>query len=303
MIETIKIEDREQWLALRQKDVTASVVGALLGVHDYTTKFELWAAKTGQDATIQTETKAMRRGRLLEDDAAQIMAEDYPQLKLSVPGVYLRDSVTRLGATPDLYVDCPERGEGIVQIKTTDSMIFRLKWLDPDTREIILPLWIAAQTITEMHLSGRKWGQVALLVLGNGLDLKLIDVPYHAGIMARIEKEVKAFWDFVASGETMPADYSKDADTIKNMRMAFDDATPIDLSHDNRLSAAIGEREDWGTKRSEANKQYDALTAEIRLKLGNHSTAICGNRKITDKIQHRAEHVVKGSSFPVLRIS
>ena len=47
MIEQLAIESREQWLAMRRQDITASTAGALLGLHPYVTAYSLWAEKTG----------------------------------------------------------------------------------------------------------------------------------------------------------------------------------------------------------------------------------------------------------------
>src|SRR5262249_6073732 len=63
-IERIRISSREQWLKLRQSDVTASVAAALLGIHPYQTVFALWALKTGKISDDVEETPPMRRGKL-----------------------------------------------------------------------------------------------------------------------------------------------------------------------------------------------------------------------------------------------
>lgn len=42
MIDRIQIENREQWLALRRQDVTASVVAATMGLHPYVSKLALF---------------------------------------------------------------------------------------------------------------------------------------------------------------------------------------------------------------------------------------------------------------------
>jgi hypothetical protein len=79
MVEKIAIINEAQWLALRKEDVTASVAGALLGVHEYTTAYGLWAQKTGAlldglvAATVSGDgdtytVSDLERGRLLEPE-------------------------------------------------------------------------------------------------------------------------------------------------------------------------------------------------------------------------------------------
>jgi predicted phage-related endonuclease len=76
------ITSREQWLALRSSDVTASAVGALFGLHPYQTPMGLFAEKTGV-LTEDEDTIAMRRGRLLEDAVAKAYQEKHPTYKIT----------------------------------------------------------------------------------------------------------------------------------------------------------------------------------------------------------------------------
>src|SRR5262245_7287249 len=84
-IERIEYGDREAWLKLRGKDVTASVAGALLGVHEFTTPYGLWALKSGKIAEDPEETGPMRRGRLLEPVAIELIQEEHPDWALVQP--------------------------------------------------------------------------------------------------------------------------------------------------------------------------------------------------------------------------
>jgi YqaJ-like viral recombinase domain len=103
-IERIPIIDQRQWLGLRQRDVTASTVGALLGVHPYASALGLYLLKTGQIEADAEDTPAMRRGGLLEPVAHRILREDHAEwIDTLAPGAYFRDPDARLGATPDLH--------------------------------------------------------------------------------------------------------------------------------------------------------------------------------------------------------
>lgn len=302
-IETIQITDREEWLAHRKKDVTASAAGALLGEHEYVSRYGLWADKTGRLNPDPDENAAMIRGRLLEPVAAELAQMKNPNWKIWDPKVYLRDSSIRLGATPDRFVDCPVRGPGILQIKTTHDIIFKQKWRDPDTRQILLPLWIAVQAMVEAHLSGRQWAQVGLMVVGMGLDYYPIDVPIHDGVIKRIKTSVKDFWEFVDSGELMDPDYTKDGKILNNVKLGLEEEPPKDLSGDNRFHELLTMRDDLVERGKAIKEERETCETEIKAKLGNSSVAICGNRKVTWKVQKRKEFITPASEFPVLRVS
>lgn len=302
MIQTIPISDRASWLAMRRQDVTASAAGCLLGVHEYTSAYGLWATKTGRIPDDGDETPAMRRGRLLEPVVAAMLAEDHPEWAVRSPGVYLRDPEARLGATPDLFVECPNAGAGIVQVKTTADLIFRQKWRDPDTREVELPLWIAVQAILEAHLSGRQWAKVAVMVVGMGLDLHLIDVPIHEGVIARIRGAVADFWKMVGDGRTPDPDYGRDAAVIERL-YAADNGETIDLTSDNTLPAIVEERASLSAEKNAAEKRLKEIKAEILAKVGNHAVArISGGKIITAKTVRRGAYSVEATQYRDVRI-
>jgi hypothetical protein len=55
----IAIKDREMWLAARSQDGTASVIGAVMNCHEYTSLFDLWQIKTGRVEASTGESAAV----------------------------------------------------------------------------------------------------------------------------------------------------------------------------------------------------------------------------------------------------
>ncbi len=298
------ITDRDMWLLLRKQDVTASVAGAVLGAHEYTTCFELWALKSGLLAEDPTETPAMRRGRLLEDDALEILAEERPEWRVEPANdVYLRAPALRIGATPDAYAVDPARaGRGVVQVKTTSDMIFRQKWKGEDGA-INLPVWIAVQAIVEAKLTGATWACVALLVVGHGLDLHVIDIPLHAGIWARLVDEVAEFWGRVERNEPPAADYARDGDTIADLWPPDEMAQPLDWSADNRAPALLDEMDEAKARVKADETRLSEIKAELAEKLAGATCArLADGREITRTITRRGEYLAKATTFAVLRV-
>lgn len=298
------ITDRDMWLLLRKQDVTASVAGAVLGAHEYTTCFELWALKSGLLSEDPTETPAMRRGRLLEDDALEILAEERPEWRVEPANdVYLRAPALRIGATPDAYAVDPARaGRGVVQVKTTSDMIFRQKWKGEDGA-INLPVWIAVQAIVEAKLTGATWACVALLVVGHGLDLHVIDIPLHAGIWARLVDEVTEFWGRVEHNEPPAADYARDGDTIADLWPPDEMAQPLDWSADNRAPALLDEMDEAKARVKADEARLSEIKAELTEKLAGATCArLADGREITRTITRRGEYLAKATTFAVLRV-
>lgn len=297
--EIIPITSREQWLDLRKSDITASVAGALLGCHDYTTAFEQWAIKTGKFTPDGAQNAAMLRGTLLEPVAAKLIAMERPDWKVIEPNVYLRDPETRTGATPDRWIECPQRGMGTAQIKSTADLIFKQKWRDPDIREVVVPLWIAVQAMIEADLAGHSWACVALLVVGLGLELHIIDVPIHRGVLKRVRDEIAKFWAIVDSGEPMQPDYARDGDALAKVYSRGDDPD-IDLTGDEEFAAWIVRRDSLKARIDEATGDLDTVKNQVKARLGNAAIARCGSRTVTWKVVNKREYIVPASSNRML---
>jgi predicted phage-related endonuclease len=173
-IERRIIADREQWLAWRREDVTASAIGALFGVHPYLTKMRLYAEKRGVEFGANEDNKLLRRGRWLEPAVGAAVAELRPDWRIVPAGVYLRDPELRLGATPDFFIYDDPRGLGVLQAKTASPSAFKRDWADGAE----VPMWIMLQLSVEMMLADAAFGAVAvLLVDAYGMDCKIIEFP------------------------------------------------------------------------------------------------------------------------------
>jgi predicted phage-related endonuclease len=302
-IEQIRITDRAQWLTLRKSDITASVAGALLGVHEYNTPYGLWALKTEQITEETEESPAMRRGRLLEPVAIQLIREERPGWGIKANQFYYRDPECRLGGTPDALATDPERpGFGIVQIKSVERSIFRQKWRNEDG-EVEPPMWIVVQAIVEAHLTGAKWATVAALVLGHGIDIEFVEIPLHDGILKRLRDAVADFWQAVEENRPPNPDFAKDGELIERLFRDATDQEPVDLTGDNELPALLDERQQLSTVKNDAEKRLKEIKAELLFKLGTHVFGRCADgRLITAKTVYRKGYTVEPSSYRDLRI-
>ena len=304
MIDRIPITSREQWLKARKQDVTASVAAALFGAHPYTSALEIALEKTGKSEQ-QLETKAMRRGTLLEDDALEIIALDNPSWQImpctGTCAEYYRDSVLRIGATPDAFAIRPDKeGTGIIQVKTADSLSFSRTW-DQDG-VITPPLYAIIQAIVEAKLTGCKWACVAVLVLNSDLDTHVIDIDLHDPLWQALCRKVAEFWQIVDAGELPPADYTKDGELIASF-YPQDNGLEIDLSSDNRLPELVDELTAIRAIKSEHAKREPAIKAEILDKMGENTRArLADGRIITAKAVKKSAYQVKAQSTRQIRI-
>ena len=295
-IETFDVTDRATWLARREKDVTASVVGALLGVHEYQTQFGLYMLKSGATQEDPEETAAMKRGRLLEPVAIELLREMRPEWNVRRCTQYFRDPAARIGATPDAFADDPDLGPGIIQIKTVEPSVFRRKWRTEDGA-FEPPLWIVVQAIVEAHLTGAKWAAVAPMRVSFGIDIEPFMVPIHAGLIERIYAEVAKFWRRIEDGNPPPIDYAQDGALVARL-YAQDDGSIVELAGDNMLPALRDEDAKLAAEIKAADERRKAIKTELLAKMGEASVLMLdGEEFATAKTVSRKAYSVAASSY------
>lgn len=292
MIEVITPKDRAAWLKARGQDITASVVGALFGVHDFVTPYEIWATKTGRVPRTDEETDAMRRGRLLEPVAVQILREEHPDWHVdhnAAENTYYRDPARRIGATPDVIAFRPGYGKGVVQIKSVEAGVYRRKWLDEDGNPEV-PLWIALQATQEAFLTGAEWAAVMPLVIGFGIDAPLIDIPLDnmPGVIDAITERAADFWGMVADDREPPIDYARDGALIDRLYQIGDPREEADLTAAPHLIEDIQRRADLRRNIAALDAEATGIETRIKALMGTAEVAhIAGGRSITWKTQKR----------------
>jgi predicted phage-related endonuclease len=300
-IERYPFEGREAWLELRMRDVTASAAGALLGGHPYVSAYALWALKSGRLKEEALETPPMRRGRLLEPVAIEVLREERPDWNISRGKHYYRDPAKRLGATPDAFARTAEGETGIVQIKSVEPSIFRNNWRGEEGTEP--PLWIALQAMLEATLTGADFALVAALTVSHGIELHLVevDLSHQAAIIANLEEKVADFWKMVEAGSMPDVDYGRDLRLIEQLYQPTEDS--ISLVTDNEVLPLVEERARLGQTIGESEKRLGVIKGNLLAKLGTASVGIMPDgRLLRAKRINRKPYSVKASSYLALNV-
>jgi hypothetical protein len=305
MIEVISPNSRQDWLDLRRQFVGASEVACLLGHHQYLTPLELWSRKTGR-APDAAATPAMRRGQRLEAVALDILKEDKPAWTIApnpIPGgvVYV-DREHHLACTPDALAQCA-RGSGVVQVKSVHERVFRTAWRN-EAGAIELPLPVAIQISQEALLTNAAWACCAAMVVDQGIDVHVVDVPIVASVQALIYERVGQFWDYVERDIPPPADYGRDLQTIKaiNLGREPESEPQLDLSGDNEFLDALAIYNESSAQLVGIKETQAVAEALIRAKMGGHGIATANDWVIRHTLTKRKAYQVKESSFHKLTV-
>jgi len=311
MTTAIHCPDDATWHRARANDVTASVIGALLGEHEYETAYGLFLRKTGAVQKYGAENGQMRRGRLMEDVAAQILREERPEWivmhNAGLHRLYYRDPDARIGATPDAIAELPSGEKVVVQFKSVAAVTYRKKWMVDGVATP--PSWIILQTLVERELVGAERCAVAPLVIDDfgNIDMPLIDIPTERSdkIMARVRSAVGDFWRRVAENDPPAPDFTRDGDAIAAL-YGDDDGGEIDLSGNARIVEIMCARDELKKREADgadAAKQRKVYDAEIIHTLGNAARGrLADGRLIEAKTVRRAGYTVQPSQYRPVKV-
>lgn len=276
------ITSRGEWLTWRTGDITASRIAALFDCHPFLTREGL--AATLRDETPNPPNSAMRRGRILEPAVAAAIEEEEPNWRLTKATTYHRLTDHRLGATPDYWLD----DDGLVQVKTVSPQEWE-KWQGHP------PLAYTLQTLTEMLVTGKTRGVLAVLVCSSSYPLHLFDVPRHKDAEAKIIAAVAGWWAAWERGEIAAAASSEIASDL-------DDGSHRDLSSDNLLPVLLPERERLKAEVATAERRLKEIDYELKNRIGAARTAWLPGWSLSYATQHRSEFTVPAKDIRTLRV-
>jgi predicted phage-related endonuclease len=249
--ESWEITSRGEWLDRRRNHVTASRVAAIFGEHPFLSRDELAAELRGE--RNGGDNPAMRAGRILEPAVIAAIIEEHPEWAPSIvkATTYHWLPEFRLGATPDYFWG----DDGLIQVKTVSPQEWE-RWRGT------APLAYVLQTLTELLVTGRTRGILAIMVRSPSYPLHLREVPRHAAAEQRILDAVVAWWREHDAGRIAPAVSSAE------IAAETDDGSYIDLSGSNDLPGLLEERAQLKAGTSEAEKRLKAIDATIRERVG-----------------------------------
>lgn len=299
-IDSRPIADEREWREWRRRNVNASEVAALFGLHPYKTSLELWGEKSGLAFHDARETAQLRRGRIMEPSVPAAVHEERPGWIIKPSRTYWEDPRARIGATPDFRVWHPtRRGVGILQAKTVAPQVFKREWTAENP-----PFWIVLQLQTELMLTGATWGVVAALLIDPWrFDVAIYEIEAHAGAHKRIRQAVQDFWQAVDSRQQPRADFERDSALLSAMYPVEQPGAELDLRHDNRMPELVSRWRELTAAGNAAEAELDTVKAEIKERMGSAAAANGNGWRITWKTQHWKEQFRPARSGRVLRVT
>lgn len=261
--------------AFRAAHVGASEVAALFGASPYLTHFELFHRKAGNIATPDFMAEGMPNNERIEwglrlEPAVIAAAVDRFGYRVEPAPKHLSNGAG-LGGHPDALASCPDRGAGILEVKTVDWLV-RQKWGDEP------PLHYLLQAQAYAGLAGRNWCDIIVLVGGNSLERFVYD--FRPAVYAEIEKRVTTFWQAIRANDPPPPDFTRDRSALEEVLGEPTDAV-ADLRADNHADALAREFLEAKEAMKAAEMRADVARCELLLKIGEAGRALLGLHRIT----------------------
>jgi putative phage-type endonuclease len=281
MTRVVPLTNKTDWLARRKTGIGASEAAAVLDLHPYLSRMDLYAQKLGL-LEGPDETEAMYWGKKLEPQLAEAY-EERTGRRVFDPGPYMIGvsmAHPMLIATPDLLTDDPVRGQGLVELKCVNRYKAD-EWQDDP------PVAYQIQLQHQLYVTQKTWGSLAVLIGGN--QFKWFDLERSDVFLAEYIKHAVAFWGHVERREPPPVDRAS-LDTVKAL---FKDVAPrsIDLPAD----ALDWDRQiEEGTRMEREGKALaEDGKARLLLAMGDAELGLIGN------IQYRRKQIdVKAEAKP-----
>ena len=245
--ESWPINDRDAWLARRERDVTSTDAASLCGV-GRKTRYQLFCEKRLGLSVPVEENEAMRLGTRLEAPIAEHLALEHG-MEIEPFKDYIRIPEFRIGSSFDYRA---KDRSYLLEIKLVGPQAMR-DWQVTDYG-LEAPIHIEAQVQTEMLCAEIPVCFIGVLC---GTQTYLLRREFDQAVADRLQNEARSFWE---SPQPEP-DWQVDADFIIALRKQSAPGKVIQA--DARIEELMATYKAAGEWVRDYEKQRDAARAEL----------------------------------------
>jgi len=186
-----EVSNKEKWLETRKLGIGGSDAGTVMGMNKFSTRLKLYLERTGELEQF-TGNKSTKRGSRLEPVIRKHTAEDFleqfeVEIKVKEFKAMMRSKKhSFMLANIDGLVEHPEKGEGILEIKTAT---FRSK---EDWEDGGIPPQYFCQIQHYMAVTGLSWALIVCWI-DDDVEFRVVDRDEEF-INGMIEVE-RVYWE------------------------------------------------------------------------------------------------------------
>jgi putative phage-type endonuclease len=218
LIPTLKPGDPE-WA----KRMSASKVGAALGLSPFESPYSLWQRMAGRIPWEDDDQDILKRGHYLEPALLQWMRDQHPNWQIDRTGSWVHADRDWQVATPDglaMKRNVARDVTALIEAKTSNN---DWEWGTPLTDEV--PPYYRAQALWQMDVTGIHVCHFA--VLTSFMEFREYVVEYDADDAAWVREQMRAFLDSVAAG--VEPDIDDSSHTYEALRQLHPDIDDVEV--------------------------------------------------------------------------
>lgn len=289
------VANRDEWLESRRRGLGGSDIAALFDVHPWMSKYTLYLDKIGE-LPKRDDSAILQVGHALEPLTRKLYCESTGRIVETAQECFKHKEHDFMLATIDGSIpECDyKEGYGVFEGKTTNTHNKDL-WNDGP------PLYYALQTHHYMEVTGRKWGSVAVLVLGEKDPLMWTDIEHDNEFADMMIEAEKQFWNEHVVPRAPP-----DVDSHPMTTRVLKALHPNDNNRAIELpDAAIQWQNDMkmiNYQLKELKREKDLLENQLRQAMGENTYGVLPDGSgFSYRTQDRDGFTVKPKSFRVMR--
>lgn len=274
----MNITDEQSWLDKRKDYVTSTEASAIWGLNPHLTHYEMWHVKRGLLPAVQIEqNNFMLFGKLMEQVICDMINYEHPDWVISPMKVFAYDDEDKIGSSFDRVVKIPEKGTGLLEIKTTSYKYWKEEFIETDDNIEATPKYeIQAQVELDV-LNKYDWILICVFI-ADTRTLKYIFRERDREMGGEIRKAVKEFWQ---STEAPAPDFSRDKSHIAKLMPKAEKGKSLDATDNQRITelASMYLNEKQLIKQAEINAEK--FNAELLTLVHDYQYVWTNNHKIT----------------------
>lgn len=299
----LKFNNETEWLEARHPNINSTDIAALFGLSKWKSRLRLWHEKAGNvEPSDLGDNPFAKWGRRLQIPIGMGICEDNGWRGEDLSLLYFVDNYRMLGASMDIKAICPDRGDGLLEIKKTTSLTEEYGWFDDKA-----PIEYEFQIQTQMHLAIKddypiKWGGIGVLDSRN--RDRVYPRSYDKDLGKMIDKEVDEFFKSIHDNIPPPPDYAVDGEILERLRAPVRPDEGLNLSRNNRAVELIHRWHELDIQNGEINKKLKPIEeerlkirAEIHHIMGKAEKATIGDFIVSAREQTVEERVTLDYKF------
>lgn len=269
----------EQFAKSRLEGLGGSDIATLFGLNRWQSEIGLYAEKVGEkDLDDLSSNEAVYWGKTLEPVVAAEFAKQTGLKVRKCNFVLAHDEYDFIRANIDREIVCPERGKGVLEIKTTSE------WNRSNWSEETIPDPYMLQIQHYLLVTGFSFGFVAVLIGGNKYRHWLVERDEE--IIELILQKAKEFWNRVVTKTPPPIDGSNASAKLLETLYPADleeRSSRLSWNHEGEVVDMLSKRSDLLDTLSEVKEEVQLIENKLKEKMGHFTEAECHDFRITWK--------------------